>query len=169
MEDLKRYIPFAFEDVELITFQSHSEQPLFMNNVGGWEFRPHARTQVKNLYLAGDYCQNPIDLVSMEGAVSSGLIAAEAIRSDCALKNQIDVLEPEVYPRWLTVLGRAALLPIAALAKAWMFFKGPSLETATSDVPPTDVGGLPVWPVRVIDESRASANGTGKQQRMNTT
>lgn len=37
--------------------------------------------QVKDLYLAGDYCQNHIDLVSMEGAVSSGLVAAEAIRS----------------------------------------------------------------------------------------
>jgi uncharacterized protein with NAD-binding domain and iron-sulfur cluster len=162
MEDLKRYIPFHHDDVELITFQSHAEQPLFMNNVGGWEFRPRASTQVKNLYLAGDYCRNPIDLVSMEGAVSSGLLAAEAIRSDYRLPKRVEVLDPEVYPRWLTVLGRLALLPVAALAKAWMLLKGPSPETASADVPPTDVRGLPIWPVRVIDES-AAPKRTGEQ------
>jgi uncharacterized protein with NAD-binding domain and iron-sulfur cluster len=153
MDDLKRYIPFGFEDVELITYQSHAEQPLFMNNVGGWAFRPGARTQVKNLYLAGDYCQNPIDLVSMEGAVSSGLNAANAICSDSGFKEEIEVLEPDVYPRWLTVLGRTLLLPVAALAKGWMLLKGPSLETGSSDVPPSDVSGFPAWPVRVVDES----------------
>jgi uncharacterized protein with NAD-binding domain and iron-sulfur cluster len=155
MEDLKRYIPFSFQDVELITFQSHAGQPLFMNNVGAWAFRPGARTQVKNLYLAGDYCQNPIDLVSMEGAVSSAMIAADAIRRDCGLEKQIGVLEPEVHPRWLTVLGRVLLLPVAALAKGWMLLKGPQLQAASSDVPPTNVSGFPPWSVRVVDESLA--------------
>jgi uncharacterized protein with NAD-binding domain and iron-sulfur cluster len=162
MEDLKRYIPFQFEDVELITLQSHSHQPLFMNNVGGWAFRPGARTQIKNLYLAGDYCQNPIDLVSMEGAVSSALIAADAIRSDLNLQKQIEILEPDVHPRWLTVIGRCVLFPIALLAKAWMLFAGPDNNAESSDVPPTNLEQLPPWPVRVVDESLpACSNAIG--------
>jgi uncharacterized protein with NAD-binding domain and iron-sulfur cluster len=106
MEDLRRYLPpFGLEDVERITFQSHMAQPLFMNDVGGWGFRPETRTQMKNLYLAGDFCRTPIDLVSMEGAVSSALAAAEAIRSDLGIGTKIQNPLPSVYPRWLLVLG----------------------------------------------------------------
>jgi hypothetical protein len=112
------------------------------------------------LYLAGDYCQNPIDLVSMEGAVSSGLIAADAIRSDLSLQKQIEILEPEVHPRWLTAIGRCLLFPIALLAKAWMLFTRPANEVETSDVPPTDLKKLPSWPVRVVDESLPECSNT---------
>src|SRR5258708_5665297 len=121
MEDLRRYLPpFGLEDVERITFQSHMAQPLFMNDVGGWGFRPETRTQLNNLYLSGAFCRTPIDLVSMEGAVSSALAAAEAIRSDLGIGTKIQNPSPSVYPRWLLVLGRLALLPATALAKAWM-------------------------------------------------
>ncbi len=78
MEDLRRYLPpFGPADVERIVFQSHRDQPLFMNDVGAWAFRPDARTQVGNLYLAGDYCRSHVDLVSMEGAITTGLRAAD--------------------------------------------------------------------------------------------
>jgi uncharacterized protein with NAD-binding domain and iron-sulfur cluster len=154
MEDLRRYLPpFTFDDVERITFQSHADQPLFMNDVGGWAFRPAARTQVKNLYLAGDYCQTPIDLVSMEGAVTSALIAAEAIRADLAIGSPIETLVPPAYPSWLYVLGRLALLPLAAIAKIWTLLTGSDFDEAASAVPPFDLSSLPQWPVQVIDES----------------
>jgi hypothetical protein len=154
MEDLRRYLPpFTFDDVERITFQSHAGQPLFMNDVGGWAFRPATRTQVKNLYLAGDYCQTPIDLVSMEGAVTSALIAAEAIRADLAIGSPIETLVPPAYPSWLYVLGRLALLPLVAIAKIWTLLTGSDFDEAASAVPPFDLSSLPQWPVQVIDES----------------
>ncbi len=154
MEDLRRYLPpFGLEDVERITFQSHLAQPLFMNDVGGWGFRPETRTQMKNLYLAGDFCRTPIDLVSMEGAVSSALAAAEAIRSDLGIGTKIQNPSPSVYPRWLLVLGRLALLPATALAKAWMLLTSSDFDPAASDVPPFELATVPRWPVQVIDES----------------
>jgi hypothetical protein len=154
MEDLRRYLPpFELEDVERITFQSHTGQPLFMNDVGGWGFRPETRTQMKNLYLAGDFCRTPIDLVSMEGAVSSALTAAEAIRSDLGVGTKVQNPSPSIYSRWLLVLGRLALLPAAAAAKAWMLLTSSNFDPAASDVPPFDLANLPRWPVQVIDES----------------
>jgi len=155
MEDLRRYLPsFESEDVERITFQSHTGQPLFMNDVGGWTFRPEARTQMTNLYLAGDFCRTLIDLVSMEGAVSSALAAAEAIRSDLGIGKRIENPSPSVHPRWLLVFGRAALLPAVAVAKAWMLLTSSDSGPAASDVPPFDLANVLDWPVEVIDESQ---------------
>src|SRR5439155_23803482 len=91
MNDLRRYLPsFGPEEIERVTFQSHVKQPLFMNDVGGWAYRPDAKTQLKNLYLAGDFARSHIDLVSMEGAISTGLRAAEAIRRDLSLSPPVE-------------------------------------------------------------------------------
>jgi hypothetical protein len=93
MKDLLRYLPsFGPEDVNCITFQPHLAEPLFMNNVGGWTFRPIAKTQIRNLYLAGDFTRSHIDLVSMEGAISTGLAAAEAVRKDLSLTPAVESL-----------------------------------------------------------------------------
>jgi uncharacterized protein with NAD-binding domain and iron-sulfur cluster len=155
MEDLKRYLPpFGPDDVERITFQSHIEQPLFMNDVGGWAFRPDPSTQLSNLYLAGDFARSHIDLVSMEGAISTGLRAAEAIRKDLGLSPPVDVLVPPTFPRALLVAGRLALLPLAAIARAWAAWLS-SPADAASDVPPFQIDDLPRWPVEVIDEAAA--------------
>jgi uncharacterized protein with NAD-binding domain and iron-sulfur cluster len=158
MEDLLRYLPpFGVADVERVTFQSHAKQPLFMNDVGIWEFRPTARTQIDNLYLAGDFCQTPIDLVSMEGAVCSGLAAAEALRADLGIGAPIAVLTPDTYPRWLFVLGRMLLLPAAAIAKLWTYVSPSAFDPTASDVPPFGLQSLPNWPVIAIDESLPTA------------
>jgi hypothetical protein len=158
MEDLRRYLPpFDVDDVERVTFQSHAKQPLFMNDVGSWEFRPAARTQINNLYLAGDFCQTPIDLVSMESAVCSGLAAAEVLRADLGISTPIAVLTPDTYPRWLFVLGRILLLPVAAIAKLWTYISPSDFDPTASDVPPFRLHALPKWPVIVIDESLPTA------------
>jgi hypothetical protein len=75
--------------------------------------------ELHNLYVAGDYCRSAIDLVSMEGAVSTGLLAAEAVRADAELPREVEILIPETPPRWLLVLGRVTLLPLALIAKLW--------------------------------------------------
>ena len=53
--------------------------PLLVNTAGSWDKRPQARTQLPNLFLAGDYVQTDIDLATMEGANESGRAAAEAL------------------------------------------------------------------------------------------
>jgi len=97
-----------------------------LNNVGGWAFRPEAATKVPNLYLAGDYCRSHIDLVSMEGAFTTGLHAAEAVRRDTpALANTSSVqirIPEDISPLWWFVW--LAGLPIAGVAKAIALLRG---------------------------------------------
>jgi hypothetical protein len=154
MDDLRRFLPaFGPEDVELITYQPHLEQPLFMNDVGGWAFRPEASTQIPNLFVAGDFARSHVDLVSMEGAVSTGLLAAEALRQSLGLGSPIEVLLPPIYPEWLLALGRLALLPAAAAAKVWSALTLAPYDPSLSDIPPFDPESLPDWPLIVLDES----------------
>jgi len=92
-------------------FQSHVNEPLFMTDAGAWNNRPDfrvyhpvysrqpppyksepLRNQLTNLYLAGDYCRTHIDLVCMEGALVSGLQAAEVLRRDVGNAQEIEIL-----------------------------------------------------------------------------
>lgn len=122
IEELARWIP-ALGDATLVrsNLLAHHEEPLFMNDVGAWAYRPDAATSLPNLYLAGDYCRSAIDLVSMEGAVSTGLLAAEALRRDAGIDEPIEILVPDILPPWLFVLGRLALFPFAMVACLWVW------------------------------------------------
>jgi hypothetical protein len=84
--ELLRFIPFDRAEIVSAVIQPHVKEPLFMNDVGIWHFRPKAvptndagDVEIDNLFLAGDYCRSNIDLVSMEGAFTTGLYAAKAI------------------------------------------------------------------------------------------
>ena len=133
IDDLKPYLPpFAEADVRTAYLQSHEEEPLFVNEVGAWPHRPTARTGLSNLYLAGDYCQTHVDLVSMEGAVTSGLHAAEAVREDADPGGaDVDVRVPSTYPQSLLVLGRILLAPVALLA--WKLVERRSSENGDEE------------------------------------
>ena len=118
--ELQRYLPFLRGDnVEAIDFQPHVEHPLFANTAGAWPYRPKSQTELENLFVAGDYCQSAVDLTCMEGAVSTGLQAAEALRQRLGLEREISVLVPDVHPRAYLVLLKLLLLPVAIGALLW--------------------------------------------------
>lgn len=129
LDELRRCVP-ALQKMKVVraNFLPHLEEPLFMNDVGAWTYRPDAETELPNLYVAGDYCRSAIDLVSMEGAVSTGLLAAEAVRADAGLARPVEVLVPETPPRWLLVLGRVTLWPLAMAAKLWTLLTDRSVD-----------------------------------------
>jgi uncharacterized protein with NAD-binding domain and iron-sulfur cluster len=59
--------------------RNRNDEPLLVNTIGTWEKRPAARTEIPNLFLAGDYVQTDIDLATMEGANESGRAAVNAL------------------------------------------------------------------------------------------
>jgi len=97
--------------------------PLFINTIGAWPNRPRPKTKIKNLYLAGDYVKNAIDLACMEGAVSSALEASAQILSDHDETEPFPVVQiPPEWPRALLVFARIIMVPVVAVARviAWL-------------------------------------------------
>nr|WP_202518604.1 FAD-dependent oxidoreductase [Streptomyces sp. SID1034] len=56
-----------------------NEDELLIHPTGTFHNRPSAATKIPNFYLAGDYVAVPIDLATMEGANTSGRLAANAL------------------------------------------------------------------------------------------
>ncbi len=119
--EMERYVPHLKDNIERTYLQPHLEQPLFQNDVGAWEYRPvSGETGINNLFLAGSYCRNPIDLASMEGAFSSGLIAAESVRKSLGLKEPVSVLQPKRANQFLLTLLKYILWPGIVITKLWV-------------------------------------------------
>ncbi|TDD89118.1 FAD-dependent oxidoreductase [Actinomadura darangshiensis] len=59
--------------------RSANDEPLMVNTVGSWKNRPHPRTEIPNLFMAGDYVRTGVDLATMEGANESGRAAVNAL------------------------------------------------------------------------------------------
>jgi len=142
IEDLANFIEFdPVKDIDSSRtyLQMNNNEPLFLNEVGSEPWRPGTRTELKNLFLAGDFVENEIGVVCVEGAVVSGLVAARAVqaqaREDSRTKDilhdvdplladddaliPIEVLRPDVYPGINTAALKVMLTPYAVAAKAW--------------------------------------------------
>src|SRR5262249_7037077 len=79
--------------------QTNVNEQLFTNQVGTCRYRPEATCAIENLFLAGDFCKTFIDVVTIEGAVVSGLNAAEALRQKANVGTPIEIVEPESEPQ----------------------------------------------------------------------
>lgn len=132
LKEIRRFLPAIVPAVIKNTFfQSHRSQPLFMNDVGAWPFRPDPgkATELTNLYLAGDYCRSFVDLTCMEGAITTGLHAAESIRKDAGLHGcPIEIIRPDIPAKWLRDALACVLLPAAALAKGITLITEPGVN-----------------------------------------
>ncbi len=115
-------LPITLDDVDRrkTAFDMNTGEELFANLVGSWDRRPETETSIHNLYLAGTYVRNEIDVATIEGAVVTGLQAAEAIRKKVAPRaDEVTVLHPEAFPRELFMSLKVAWAPLAAAAKVW--------------------------------------------------
>lgn len=120
LKELQRFLEFKLEDVDYdrCHVQTNVGEELFVNQVGSWDSRPKATCEIPNLFLAGDFCQTFIDVVTVEGAVVSGLLAAEALRRKRKIGAPIDIIRPDSYPAFLPAALAVALRPAALAAKA---------------------------------------------------
>jgi uncharacterized protein with NAD-binding domain and iron-sulfur cluster len=72
------------EQVHLLPFEVKANlEPLFINTVGSWAYRPTAATDLENLWLASDYVRTNTDLATMEGANEAGRRAVNRILDWC--------------------------------------------------------------------------------------
>ncbi|MDA1177945.1 MAG: FAD-dependent oxidoreductase [Planctomycetota bacterium] len=66
-----------------LQYDSHSgwtnQEPLFINTVGSWDYRPDADTKIENMFLAGDYVRTNTDVATMESANEAARRAVNAI------------------------------------------------------------------------------------------
>ena len=96
--EIAKHIPQARSKQEVDFYVPHQnvETPLFVNEVGTWKSRPTSTAQTcPGLFFAGDFIRNPTDVASMEGAVRTGLMAAEAVRKHCGeIGKAVELLEP---------------------------------------------------------------------------
>ena len=118
--ELRRYIDF--DDGHLFEcrtyLQTNIGEQLFVNQVGSWQWRPQTTCGISNLFIAGDYCQTFIDVVTIEGATVSGLMAAEALRRRRGKGRPVRILQPDQYPVLAVGALAASTRPIAYLARA---------------------------------------------------
>jgi hypothetical protein len=120
LKELQRFLDFKLVNVDYARchVQTNVGEELFVNQVGSWDYRPKATCEIPNLFLAGDFCQTFVDVVTVEGAVVSGLLAAEALRRRRGIGAPIDIIRPDSYPAFLPAALAAALRPAALAAKA---------------------------------------------------
>src|SRR4030095_13884805 len=115
LKEIGEYLPITSVDIENWELNSNVGIPLFINTIGAWSNRPRPKTKIKNLYLAGDYVKNAIDLACMEGAVSAALEAAFQILQDRGETGQLPVAQvPPEWPRALLVAIRILSIPVVA-------------------------------------------------------
>jgi len=123
LEEIREYLPISPADVESWELNTNADVPLFINTIGAWPNRPRVQSQVKNLYLAGDFVKNAIDLACMEGAVATALETARQILVDHREIAPLPVVQiPRVWPRVLLVTARILLIPVVVIARllAWL-------------------------------------------------
>ena len=137
LKEIGEYLPITPADVETWELNPNTDVPLFINTIGAWPNRPRPKTKIKNLYLAGDYVKNAIDLACMEGAVSAALEAAAQILSDHGETESIPVVQvPPEWPRTLLVFARILMIPVVVVARiiAWLEEKFSPHRPDASDV-----------------------------------
>lgn len=119
LDELMAYLPvFTRDDVEHVCYQPHFAEPFFVPGPGSDRHRPASTTTLSNLHLAGDFCAAPAGVAGMEGAVRSGLEAAESVRRRLrpdAPPVRIRDFRP-ISPSAARAL-RVALAPVAALVR----------------------------------------------------
>lgn len=123
LAEIRQYLPLAPDDIESWDLNTNVDVPLFINTIGAWPNRPRPKSKIPNLYVAGDYVKNEIDLACMEGAVSAALEAAGHILRDHGETGPLPTAQvPPEWPRALLVLARVALIPAVGFARllAWL-------------------------------------------------
>lgn len=100
-------------------YHSNKDDVIFVNQVGSWDYRPETQSPtVENLYFAGDFCRNHVDMATVEAAVSSGINAAAALQARVPMGEPIVLKQAPLVPEVMIGALKLLLAPSAYAAKA---------------------------------------------------
>jgi zeta-carotene desaturase len=121
LAELHETLPFDPADIDLerTRIQTNTGEELFANEVGSEQWRPTTVTGIPNLFLAGTYCQNYADVATIEGAVTSGLLAAERVRARAGVMPPIRAKTAGYHHESLFAMLKVLWAPYAYGAKLW--------------------------------------------------
>ncbi len=126
LAEFARYVPVNLDediDWDNTFFQPNLHQKLFVNQVGSEAWCTKTTyPEIANLYFAGDTALNPVTMATVESAVYSGCLAAQAVTErhpHAEPQTPVPLIVPEAYPAPLMVGAKVLLAPYAALAKMW--------------------------------------------------
>jgi putative NAD(P)-binding protein len=120
-KELKEYVRFKDEDLDRaqIHYRENTDAQLSLNAVGTETSRPQAHCdEVENLYFAGDFCENPFGITTVEAAVATGLEAVNALVQRRALGAKFEIEIPDVPPASDFLAIRYTWWPAAYAARA---------------------------------------------------
>jgi hypothetical protein len=113
IKDVLDYLQLDRSVVQGFSLHDNVRKPLFLNTVGAWHHRPGTKTQIPNLYIAGDYCKSMADLTTMESAVESGINTARHLLQDLKHPTNVKPLPLEYMPLMQIWFWKILLWPFA--------------------------------------------------------
>ena len=120
MGEIHEYLAISKADVVDKKLNANTDVPLFINTIGAWAYRPRVKARtIENLYFAGDWVRNPIDLACMEGAVFAALSAAKEMGEREGVSGILAPEIPQTHPPWLLRLLKWALTPAMVPVHVW--------------------------------------------------
>jgi|TARA_Y100000310_G_scaffold242924_1_gene247183 hypothetical protein len=128
------------------TIQMNTDHKLFINEVGSPAWSPQASyCELPNVFFAGDFCRNDVSMATIEGAVLSGLEAAQAVWCQKRLGPPIDIAELDKPCESTLLAWKLALAPTAYWAKWYSLASDvvcPPREGVCSGLPKAAAGML---------------------------
>lgn len=107
-------------------YRGNDHHRLFVNDVDSWGSRPQASyPSLPRVAFAGDCCESDVDMATVEAAVQSGVLAAQAIQGAAArncgemLGEVITLRQHTLYSPTVLLAAKLMLMPAAYAATAW--------------------------------------------------
>ncbi len=93
-------------------YRPNTSAELFTNHPGFKQWQPIVSyPEIKNLFFAGDCTQNPVQMATVEAAVTSGIQAAQAIWTASPIGPPIELISPSTYSTPSVLAMRSAMTP----------------------------------------------------------
>jgi predicted NAD/FAD-dependent oxidoreductase len=101
--------------------QDNHSHPLFQNDMNSEQIipRPSYPDLLDNVFFAGDFCFNEVNMSTVEAAVLSGLHAARELQIKVEGKSDIEIERGNIPSTVQYSAAKLALLPLAYGATAW--------------------------------------------------